>query len=107
MDLVFTDAQLLIELFHFYLSVSDQFQVKVGEITTRNVGWIGAIEGGKGTGKERKRRSEFVKNMKRLGTIPIARSIILLHHWSWIMLTWNVRLIPRRLFGYAVSVPHV
>ena len=90
-----------------YLSVSDQFHVKVGECTTENVGWIGAIEREKVTGKERNYRSEFVKNMKRLGAIPIARLIILLHPWSWIMFTWNVRLIPCRLFGYAASVPHV
>jgi hypothetical protein len=96
-----------LSFFIVYLSVSDQLNVKVGECTTGNVDWIGAIEGGEGTGKERKCRSEFVKNMKRLGAIPIARLIILLHPWSRTMLTWDVRLIPRRLFGYAVSVPYV
>ena len=61
MDLVFTDAQLPIELFLVYLSVSDQLHVKVGECTKGNFDWIGAIEGGKVTGKERKCMSEFVK----------------------------------------------
>ena len=77
LDLLFSNTQIPIGPLHgLPFSLKDQFHVKGGETTMGYVGWIGTFEGKKGTGKEGKYESEFVKDMKRLGAIPIAKVII-------------------------------
>ncbi|KAI1455339.1 amidase [Annulohypoxylon moriforme] len=64
------------------ITLKDQFHVKGMETTMGYVGWIGTFEGRKNTGKEQQFESELVRELIRLGAVPIAKTSLVTSLWA-------------------------
>ncbi|KAI1204111.1 amidase [Annulohypoxylon truncatum] len=64
------------------ITLKDQFHVKGMETTMGYVGWIGTFEGEKGTGKEKMFESELVRELVRLGAVPIGKTSLVTSLWA-------------------------
>ncbi|KND86633.1 Acetamidase [Tolypocladium ophioglossoides CBS 100239] len=58
------------------VSLKDQLHVKGVETTMGYVGWIGTFEGKRGTGKEKVRESELVRELRELGAVLYCKTSV-------------------------------
>ncbi|KAL8407790.1 hypothetical protein RB594_006570 [Gaeumannomyces avenae] len=63
-------------------TLKDQFHVKGVETTMGYVGWIGTFQGHRGTGKEYITDSQIVRQLKRLGAVPIGKTTLVQGSWA-------------------------